>query len=310
VVAEHVYVISAEPEVVKIGLARDPARRLRGIQTGSYQKLELSYAFKCPEGKASAIERQAHLLLKDNRRAGEWFGVSVEQAKRAIAEATEIILNAPITPANKLIKNSVPQRPYPVRREGRLFQLPLRERWVKSGSAAILRAEDMELLKFCLMVAESQGIFRREREVAHVLKFDFVEAAQNAWPQIALADQFSRLAEVLVDYRDFGKLRVVGYRGFWYVGVVTRFWEESDFEDGKPRYCFDFYDDLIGAVRQTSIGTLLWAMVEQGAPTPLSGIQGLPPEVVLAQRRQWMGEDCPRLCGPSPCVGNLNEQAA
>ena len=111
--AEHVYVISC-PDAVKIGFARHPQKRLRGIQTGSHQRLELSYSLECAYGEASSIERRAHTLLKDKRKCGEWFAVNAETAKEAILEAATLLER------EKSERNIVAEKPMVKRYERKL----------------------------------------------------------------------------------------------------------------------------------------------------------------------------------------------
>jgi hypothetical protein len=78
--ASHVYVIEAEPDVVKIGIASNPKSRLNGLATGASQKLTLIGSVKVGRGRAFAIEKIAHDLLAPLRMRGEWFACPSENA--------------------------------------------------------------------------------------------------------------------------------------------------------------------------------------------------------------------------------------
>jgi len=83
-----VYVISAEDDAVKIGVARNVERRMKELQTGQHRKLSvLSSLFCGSRQEAYAIECRTHQLLKDDMLEGEWFGVTGEEAKVAIEQA-------------------------------------------------------------------------------------------------------------------------------------------------------------------------------------------------------------------------------
>lgn len=59
---------------VKIGVAKDPAKRLRLLQTGSAEQLQLVAAIP---GTAE-LERELHELFSGDRVRGEWFVPSFE----------------------------------------------------------------------------------------------------------------------------------------------------------------------------------------------------------------------------------------
>ncbi len=59
--------------IVKIGLAKDPKKRLRQLQTGNPQRLTLMHWEEVPEKQARAIERAFHAAFAPWRLHGEWF---------------------------------------------------------------------------------------------------------------------------------------------------------------------------------------------------------------------------------------------
>lgn len=84
----HVYVIQAEGGPVKIGVARDPGRRLAALQTATHVALRLEHAEPVDEGlDVLAVEKAAHRLLDAARVQGEWFDVTAAAAREAIRAA-------------------------------------------------------------------------------------------------------------------------------------------------------------------------------------------------------------------------------
>lgn len=75
-----VYVIQGDPEThVKVGMARDPIARMRGLQTGNPQRLRLLYVLP----GALALERALHARfgvrwLSSKIKESEWFRWSQE----------------------------------------------------------------------------------------------------------------------------------------------------------------------------------------------------------------------------------------
>jgi hypothetical protein len=84
----HVYMIETEEGPVKIGVAINSLERLKRLQTGAASRLRLAYVEPVLNGHAGEIERAAHQLLADRRAHGEWFNVTVLDARGAIAAAT------------------------------------------------------------------------------------------------------------------------------------------------------------------------------------------------------------------------------
>jgi hypothetical protein len=66
-----VYVVQGEPGTpIKVGVAKDPMARLRGLQTGNPQRLRIL----CVIPGDHALETALHDRLRDSRVLGEWFG--------------------------------------------------------------------------------------------------------------------------------------------------------------------------------------------------------------------------------------------
>jgi hypothetical protein len=82
-----VYVMRSENGLVKIGRSRNPEKRRKALQATSGFPVELIHHW--PSEAPSTVERAAHLLLSEHRKAGEWFDVSVEDAVAAIENAVQ-----------------------------------------------------------------------------------------------------------------------------------------------------------------------------------------------------------------------------
>jgi hypothetical protein len=81
----------------KIGIARDPARRLRTLQTGHPDKLTIEYLLWTPgSGIASRIERAVHKAFKlaGAHRSGEWFNVTAYAASETVRRGAEKLFPA------------------------------------------------------------------------------------------------------------------------------------------------------------------------------------------------------------------------
>lgn len=86
----YVYVAANEllANLVKIGVAKEPVERMRGLTSTSFPgKFEVKYATQCDD--AFRVERYVHAALAEWRidRSREFFRVSIERAASAIATA-------------------------------------------------------------------------------------------------------------------------------------------------------------------------------------------------------------------------------
>lgn len=71
----YVYVIRAG-EFIKVGIARNLAKRIDQMQTGCPYEIEVLRAWPCSD--PYAYERKLHHMLRAYRYRGEWFKVSNE----------------------------------------------------------------------------------------------------------------------------------------------------------------------------------------------------------------------------------------
>lgn len=82
-----VYVMASPVGAVKIGLTQDVKSRLSGVQTGSPHPIHVAFQIETEDDRR--IEKLAHKILAHARLNGEWFNASVDDAIRAIRQATE-----------------------------------------------------------------------------------------------------------------------------------------------------------------------------------------------------------------------------
>lgn len=73
---------------VKIGIGADPRERLRNLQTGSSEPLEIVYTCAVRSNNGNSVEFAAHDILGKFRLTGEWFDTTPEVAVAAIAAAS------------------------------------------------------------------------------------------------------------------------------------------------------------------------------------------------------------------------------
>jgi predicted GIY-YIG superfamily endonuclease len=101
----YVYLIGTEPGNKKIGIASKPNQRLRQIQTGNPEKLEIFFTHRVSSKElAKSIESAAHRDLAKFRLKGEWFDVSIDIGKKAIIEAADPSIKKAHTEAERIAR--------------------------------------------------------------------------------------------------------------------------------------------------------------------------------------------------------------
>lgn len=68
----YVYVISCAA-YHKVGMARDPLRRMREMQVGNPFEMRIIRTFEVADYMASSIEARTHTVLREYHVRGEWF---------------------------------------------------------------------------------------------------------------------------------------------------------------------------------------------------------------------------------------------
>ena len=80
----NIYVIASSKHdagPVKIGISNKPERRLKQLQTGYPEKLEIKYIEKLDTRiEARELEGKLHKDIKHHCSHGEWFNVPVKEA--------------------------------------------------------------------------------------------------------------------------------------------------------------------------------------------------------------------------------------
>lgn len=76
---KQVYLIqSLEEGYYKIGVSKNPKKRIKQLQTGNSSELKLIHSY--PSEYAHKIEKAIHNLLKHCKKEGEWFDMSLPDA--------------------------------------------------------------------------------------------------------------------------------------------------------------------------------------------------------------------------------------
>lgn len=79
-----IYVVGTAKGRVKIGVSRDPVKRLQALQVANDRDLRLYFYLYCDDIPARTIERAVHECLWKTHLSGEWFEISPHQAIVAI----------------------------------------------------------------------------------------------------------------------------------------------------------------------------------------------------------------------------------
>lgn len=96
--SSFVYVIrNTKSKAVKIGKANNPVKRLKTLQTGSLDKLEIAYIMST--NNPFKVEKVLHNIFGAFRKGGEWFELDEKHERLLLAifnqvEATEAELSA------------------------------------------------------------------------------------------------------------------------------------------------------------------------------------------------------------------------
>ena len=74
----YVYIIT-NGEDYKVGVSKDPERRLKQLQTGNSKKLKIVSLFEVPEDVVYNMEKDAHKAVRMwYTKSGEWFKAASE----------------------------------------------------------------------------------------------------------------------------------------------------------------------------------------------------------------------------------------
>jgi len=80
---DYMYIISDQNNYVKVGISKNPMKRLSQLQTGHPTKLQLVYTaeFECSRNQLLKIEDLVHKKIREKIKhaVGEWFEVTNDQ---------------------------------------------------------------------------------------------------------------------------------------------------------------------------------------------------------------------------------------
>lgn len=82
-----VYVIAADRGPVKIGVSKDPARRLVKAQTDNPAKLRVLHRLEVAISLSRIVETRAHEIAEKHHVGGEWYCLTAEEAVGVISLA-------------------------------------------------------------------------------------------------------------------------------------------------------------------------------------------------------------------------------
>jgi hypothetical protein len=80
----HIYLFKTDNNMYKIGVAQNPNKRLKGVQTGCPTKVE--FVFSTHTYRALNVEALLHEIFRENRVIGEWFNFNDDKLKFVISE--------------------------------------------------------------------------------------------------------------------------------------------------------------------------------------------------------------------------------
>ena len=72
-----IYIIGSTQPPYKVGISKDPQRRLKSLQTGYPFPLQVLYTKTTKICKTKLLEQVIHRHLKMHKTHGEWFDVSL-----------------------------------------------------------------------------------------------------------------------------------------------------------------------------------------------------------------------------------------
>lgn len=76
---DYVYIIADQHNYIKVGISKNPNKRIKSLQTGHPDTLKLIFTeeFECTRKHLLNIEKLIHrdLRLKNYKKRGEWFNV-------------------------------------------------------------------------------------------------------------------------------------------------------------------------------------------------------------------------------------------
>jgi hypothetical protein len=75
----YLYAIGTTGSQQKVGYSTDPDRRMKKLQTGNPETLQVHYRFQIDPTRAKAFEKHFHIQYNHRRILGEWFDMTVDE---------------------------------------------------------------------------------------------------------------------------------------------------------------------------------------------------------------------------------------
>ena len=80
---DYVYIIANDKDYIKVGISKDPNKRVKQLQTGNPNKLKLLFTeeFECKRDHLLKIEKLIHKSLSPYKEdcMGEWFKIDMSK---------------------------------------------------------------------------------------------------------------------------------------------------------------------------------------------------------------------------------------
>jgi hypothetical protein len=80
-VSNYIYIIGSDKPPYKVGVSKNPQRRLKNLQTGHPYPLTIHSITETSTANNKLLESVIHRNLKHSRTNGEWFDISLERLK-------------------------------------------------------------------------------------------------------------------------------------------------------------------------------------------------------------------------------------
>jgi hypothetical protein len=80
----------------KIGFSKDPQARLKQLQTGNAEQLDLHHFIEVPEDRVKLLERFLHKDIKYKQIKNEWFGMTSQEVIDYLTFAEITWVNDPL----------------------------------------------------------------------------------------------------------------------------------------------------------------------------------------------------------------------
>ena len=75
----YVYIIGSDKPPYKVGISKNPEARLRALQTGHPNRLQIHHKTETPANRTKLLETVIHNNLKHSRQTGEWFDLPLDK---------------------------------------------------------------------------------------------------------------------------------------------------------------------------------------------------------------------------------------